>query len=841
MKKDQFSKNIYLLADQLQEKTKQFDKNSKEFKMVTAYIEKQDIAKEALQVEESKADTYSRRLTDMELLLTMQKNYDGQDTQVKISRVTEEVYDIEMKKNFVEFTYMQSIFKQQIKSQTDEYMEQIEEKKKNVNSYENRYVKPPEIFSAQVYYVNNSSSEEDEDSKIFGVTAGKQIEKYSNTMRISSMTSILHLKNYCCDYWVLNKDNFDLYNKDFNSSILKQKSVSSYTTEKNLVFNLKNKTQVKRLNNFSEYDKDEGDGDLDKQVTFKSQFDNHFPNFSQFFDNKLALREHESRLKKQDYVKERNNGTEKSQMNDSHFVFRMIIIIMLITIGYMNMAFYEDSRSCVQGFQRLFDNLMENEGDSDTDGSKSIYSLNSTTSIVDYISFLSSPNYKEMYFVKGNFKFLGMMAIRTVRTAVKKCTISIPEDLSEFGCNYNKYHGTKKSYDPVYYMHEGVGKTLTYTSSSENKISSTAKGYFTPFDGSGFMMLLNQENDSDLKTYAGLFHSIKANYIKNNTKAVLINFNQNYSPTNVNVTATIMFEYSPLGNFVVHRSTIDLFVLRNDKHRLVQYLFEISLLFLQFLYMIQFFNIQIDIKRSEFTQYCFKNTIGVQNILYSILIIYKLIIFSLMHVAANKKQIEQSESQNSLYYYEDFAGYSYYYNQNQLLSVISLCIILLRVSHLITSTDKGKVIMSILDLVGPKAIISLMYFIGLNGSFTLIYMIFHGPYQQHLSTFNSTYQCLTLFTLRQNPFDDIKHFNILMLFIFYFTYLILITIVGCLSQTIFSDTVRTLFIYQKEDFIDITNQSVTITKIIEILVEKRKEFFQKRELKATAKKALMDK
>ena len=34
---------------------------------------------------------------------------------------------------------------------------------------------------------------------------------------------------------------------------------------------------------------------------------------------------------------------------------------MLITIGYMNMAFYEDSRSCVQGFQRLFDNLMENK------------------------------------------------------------------------------------------------------------------------------------------------------------------------------------------------------------------------------------------------------------------------------------------------------------------------------------------------------------------------------------------------------------------------------------------------------------------------------------------------
>ena len=86
-------------------------------------------------------------------------------------------------------------------------------------------------------------------------------------------------------------------------------------------------------------------------------------------------------------------------------------------------------------------------------------------------------------------------------------------------------------------------------------------------DGSGYMMLLNQENESDLETYQALITSINYSYITRNTKAVLVNFNLNYSPTNLNITASMIFEYSPIGNLVAHRSQIDLFVLQGSDQR----------------------------------------------------------------------------------------------------------------------------------------------------------------------------------------------------------------------------------------------------------------------------------
>lgn len=65
-------------------------------------------------------------------------------------------------------------------------------------------------------------------------------------------------------------------------------------------------------------------------------------------------------------------------------------------------------------------------------------------------------------------------------------------------CFYNTYTTGKKQYDPIYYSHQGVEKFLSYGTAPENRINSDFNGYYTGMDGSGYMILLDQENQQEL-------------------------------------------------------------------------------------------------------------------------------------------------------------------------------------------------------------------------------------------------------------------------------------------------------------------------------------------------------
>ena len=104
--------------------------------------------------------------------------------------------------------------------------------------------------------------------------------------------------------------------------------------------------------------------------------------------------------------------------------------------------------------------------------------------------------------------------------------------------------------------------------------------------------------------------SLAKYYIKDNTKGVIISYNLNYSPLNVNCTGEITFEFSPIGNYVTHKVDVNLFVLNYAENRQFLFSFEICLIVLNFILIFLFFNLMIDLKRSSFIGYIFFNKFG---------------------------------------------------------------------------------------------------------------------------------------------------------------------------------------------------------------------------------------
>jgi len=109
-------------------------------------------------------------------------------------------------------------------------------------------------------------------------------------------------------------------------------------------------------------------------------------------------------------------------------------------------------------------------------------------------------------------------------------------------------------------------------------------------DGSGYMTLLDQENQQELSYIKSSMTSQSPYLIDASTKAVIISFNLNYSPQNVNCTGTIVFEFSPMGTFIVHRVKVDLFVLDHMTNRRFLLAFELSLLVFNKVMLFLFFN-----------------------------------------------------------------------------------------------------------------------------------------------------------------------------------------------------------------------------------------------------------
>lgn len=65
---------------------------------------------------------------------------------------------------------------------------------------------------------------------------------------------------------------------------------------------------------------------------------------------------------------------------------------------------------------------------------------------------------------------------------------------------------------------------------------------------------------------------------------------------------------------------------------------------------------------------------------------------------------------------------------------------------------------------------------------------------------------MTIFTLRNNVFQEIHTFSEMTIIIIYIAYIFLITLIGCMMQIILSETVRVMFIYRKISFLEISER-----------------------------------
>lgn len=121
---------------------------------------------------------------------------------------------------------------------------------------------------------------------------------------------------------------------------------------------------------------------------------------------------------------------------------------------------------------------------------------------------------------------------------------------------------------------------------------------------------------------------------------------------------------------------------------------------------------------------------------------------------------------------------------------------------MITGTKQGEVIIKSLSLISTKSVIILTINLGALLSFTVIFMYFLGPYVAEFNDFFKAFLALSIFTLRNNLFRDLQYFDLFTTIVFFISYVILITIVGCFLQVIFSDTVRNVFLLSDDNFVE---------------------------------------
>lgn len=126
---------------------------------------------------------------------------------------------------------------------------------------------------------------------------------------------------------------------------------------------------------------------------------------------------------------------------------------------------------------------------------------------------------------------------------------------------------------------------------------------------------------------------------------------------------------------------------------------------------------------------------------------------------------------------------------------------------MITGTKQGSVIIKSLSLISTKSIIILTINLGALLSFTVIFMYFLGPYVAEFNDFFKAFLALSIFTLRNNLFKDLQYFDLFTTIVFFIAYVLLITIVGCFLQVIFSDTVRNVFLLSEQNIVEGANGS----------------------------------
>ena len=350
------------------------------------------------------------------------------------------------------------------------------------------------------------------------ISTSSTIERFVTTFRIDKDTEVEDIRRKAAEFWGLNLS--DLRIVDFQKKSVSNNSVSKEVDAKQPSFYvyeassgagdiIKSEDEIDRKD---ETNQDEKGGD-----DFEAQFRKYFYQFRNFFnlEGKLARK---------------TDKEGKHEISDYHPTFVGIMLLLLLFTIFSVLSFYIYNEGTMR---RGFANILTKYN------GKTIYDIKSLPSLLTFLAYLGSSDFKTN--IEKNFQFIGLIAIRQMRTKPKNCATR--GNRAERTCYENEYTVNTKFYTPIQFAYNGSQDYFYYYTEEQNRIYSTAKGLFSSYDGSGYIQTFDHSSQEYLAKQNNRFAAVKPVYFQDNTKAVIVNFNLNYPVLNVNITTEIVAFY----------------------------------------------------------------------------------------------------------------------------------------------------------------------------------------------------------------------------------------------------------------------------------------------------------
>lgn len=168
---------------------------------------------------------------------------------------------------------------------------------------------------------------------------------------------------------------------------------------------------------------------------------------------------------------------------------------------------------------------------------QTINDIKSLPDLLGYIQYLGSEDFKKE--IEKNFKFIGLVSIRSLRTVKKNCET---KGISKGKVCYQEKYGTNTKYStPVLFTFpEAVQDYFYYYTKEQNRQFSVSKGLFSTYDGSGYILAFDHTDPTYIEERNLRFAALANDYFQDNTKAVIVNYNLYYPVLNVNFTSEIV-------------------------------------------------------------------------------------------------------------------------------------------------------------------------------------------------------------------------------------------------------------------------------------------------------------
>lgn len=167
----------------------------------------------------------------------------------------------------------------------------------------------------------------------------------------------------------------------------------------------------------------------------------------------------------------------------------------------------------------------------------SIVDIKSMPMLLDYIEYLGAEDFKKE--IEKNFKFIGQVSIRALRTRSKTCQMKGKRKGK--ACYEEQYTTDTKFFNPVLFkLPDGTQDYFYYYPREQLRILSEAKGLHSTYDGSGYIIAFDHTDSTYIEKHRLRFKALRPSFFQDNTKAVIVNYNLNYPVLNVNCSIEVV-------------------------------------------------------------------------------------------------------------------------------------------------------------------------------------------------------------------------------------------------------------------------------------------------------------